>query len=121
MTLSFYLILAMCAFVVCVVVALGRTAFGAGGGAECPDCRHPGVFIRTRYFETQYSHVWMCQNAKCRSHRLYFHTDHNFGASGGLQKPKDADRSPNQLARWPTRTSTHRLRREILQRIVRKI
>lgn len=43
---------------------------------NCPECNHKAVYIRTREFETEFSRVYMCQNPLCKTHRLYFHTDH---------------------------------------------
>jgi hypothetical protein len=42
---------------------------------RCPKCDWPGVYIRTRYFETMTADVWMCDNSKCESYRLYWHDD----------------------------------------------
>jgi hypothetical protein len=42
---------------------------------HCPKCDWPGVYIRTRYFETMTADVWMCDNSKCKSYRLYWHDD----------------------------------------------
>jgi len=43
--------------------------------ASCQACGRPGKYIRTRYFETEKSDVWLCQNETCKDFGLYFHTD----------------------------------------------
>lgn len=42
----------------------------------CKKCGNPGLYIRTRYFDTQLAHVWACQNDKCKGFSYYWHTDH---------------------------------------------
>lgn len=49
-----------------------QTLFGPG----CPECGRHGDYVRTRWFATQYSHVWTCPNESCRNWLRYWHTDH---------------------------------------------
>lgn len=52
------------------------TGSGAVEAEHCPVCDWPGIYIRTRYFKGgSTADVWMCDNAKCRSYRLYWHKD----------------------------------------------
>ena len=49
--------------------------YAASNAEHCPKCDWPGIYIRTRYFETMTADVWMCDNEKCPSYLLYWHKD----------------------------------------------
>ena len=71
-----------------------EATFAASGGSvareqmHCPKCDWPGVYIRTRYFETMTADVWMCNNSKCESYRLYWHDDKPLNAKAHPQPAK---------------------------------
>jgi len=62
----------------------GQITLSPVGQTVCRKCGRKAVYIRTRYFERGYSKVWMCENERCTSYRLYFHTDHKQEKSGAF-------------------------------------
>lgn len=63
---------------------------GAAGSVKCPKCAAPATYIRTRPFGDGSGIVFMCDNAKCKSYRLYFYAPPNDQADGRERKePND--------------------------------
>lgn len=68
-----------------VTKARKRKSTAPLAAAICSACGRPGVYIRTRHFERQQSHVWMCENETCKNNRLYWHTDFETATVENLQ------------------------------------